>query len=159
MQLQHKLIRRDSIAGAIFVAFGSAFSVIAAGYPLGTAMRMGPGYFPTLLGIALTGIGALILFSGLRGHSSNIQTAEADTIQSQHPWRPALLISASILLFAVTIETAGLALATFGVVLISSFANREMRWPHVLASGLLLSLVSVAVFAYGLRLPFRISPF
>jgi hypothetical protein len=121
---------------------------------------MGPGYFPMLLGVVLTGIGIVIAFSGGR-HGDTPTDAPPD---ATHPapsqrWRPALLVSASVLLFAVAIESVGLALATFGVVAVSSLANREAHWPHVLASGVALSVVSVGVFAYGLRLPFRVLPF
>lgn len=73
--------------------------------------------------------------------------------------RPALLISASVLVFAAAIESVGLALATFGVVAVSSLANSNVRWRSIAASGLVLASASVAIFAYGLRLPFRVTPF
>jgi hypothetical protein len=122
-------------------------------------MRMGPGYFPILLGIVLSGIGVVVLVSGLRSNAAPAGPRGADPKRSSQPWRPALLISASVLLFAITIESIGLAIATFGVVVVSSLANRDVYWPHVLASGLLMSMVSVSVFAYGLRLPFKVVPF
>jgi hypothetical protein len=151
--------RRDRLAGLIFAAFGILFAALAAHYPLGTSMRMGPGYFPMLLGVVLTGIGIVIAFSGGRHDDSPTDAPYSNSPAPSQRWRPALLISASVLLFAVAIESVGLALATFGVVAVSSLANREAHWPHVLASGAVLSVISVGVFAYGLRLPFRVLPF
>jgi hypothetical protein len=158
MSPRRGLNQRDTIAGAIFFLFGIAFSMIAASYPLGTTMRMGPGYFPAGLGLILSCIGGVIAFNALRG----APTSDDASRDRSTPWprlRPVVLISASILLFAVTIETVGLALATFAVVAVSSLANQEFRWPQVLVSGLVLSVVSVGVFAFGLRLPFRVLPF
>ncbi|MBI5132684.1 MAG: tripartite tricarboxylate transporter TctB family protein [Rhodopseudomonas palustris] len=158
MSFRRSLDQREFIAGAAFLLFGISFSLIALHYPLGTAMRMGPGYFPVLLGLILSCIGVLIGISALRRRPID----DAPTTGAPFTWsslRPALLISASVLLFAVAIESVGLALATFGVVAVSSLANRESRWPAVLASGIALSAMSVGIFAYGLRLPFRVTPF
>ncbi len=159
MSARLKPVHRDTLAGLIFVAFGTAFAGIAAGYPLGTAMRMGPGYFPIVLGVALSAIGLVIVLSGRRGGptETGVNAGEAGPVSQR--LRPALLISASVLLFAVTIESIGLALSTFGVVVVSSLADRERHWPHVLASAALLSMIAVGVFAYGLRLPFKVLPF
>jgi hypothetical protein len=112
-----------------------------------------------LLGVVLTGIGIVIAFSGERHDDTPTDAPNGNPPASSQRWRPALLISTSVLLFAIAIESVGLALATFGVVAVSSLANREAHWPHVLASAVALSVISVGVFAYGLRLPFRVLPF
>ncbi|MCG6203424.1 tripartite tricarboxylate transporter TctB family protein [Rhodopseudomonas sp. HC1] len=158
MSFRRRLDQREFMAGAAFVLFGISFSLVAVNYPLGTAMRMGPGYFPALLGLLLSCIGVLIGISALRRRPITDRSAS----NAPFNWsclRPALLISASVLLFAAAIESAGLALATFGVVAVSGLANREARWPAVSASGIALSVMSVGIFAYGLRLPFRVAPF
>ena len=57
---------KDFWSGVMFIAFGLFFAVFARQYDLGTAARMGPGYFPTMLGLLLMAIGAFIAFRGLR---------------------------------------------------------------------------------------------
>jgi hypothetical protein len=158
MSFRRRLDQREFIAGVAFLLFGVSFLIVAVNYPMGTAMRMGPGYFPVLLGLILAGIGVLIAIGALRGQPIDDEPRISAPF-SLSGLRPALLISASVLVFAAAIESVGLALATFGVVAVSSLANRESRWPAVLASGILLSTVSVGIFAYGLRLPFRVTPF
>jgi hypothetical protein len=166
MNMAQRLIPRDAIAGALFVAFGLTFAALAMRYPLGSAMRMGPGYFPALLGLILSVIGMVIVLAALRPSSSEDREPHGDNRHADRSapaphsrLRPVLLISASVLLFAVAIEPFGLALATFAVVAVSSLADREARWPQLAASGVVLPLITVGVFAYGLRLPFKVIPF
>lgn len=158
MSVRRRLDHRDGAAGAAFFVFGIAFAVVALNYPLGTTMRMGPGYFPVVLGLILAGLGVIVGLGAYRRHSVAEQAAGSTSL-SIPKLRPALLISASVLVFAVAIESVGLALATFGVVAVSSLANSNVRWRSVTASGLVLASASVAIFAYGLRLPFRVTPF
>lgn len=152
--MKRTLQHRDVLAGSFFLLLGLAVALQATRYPLGTAMRMGPGYFPALLGLGLAALGLFIGFKGLRANHA-LDGLRFEPIK----WRPALLVSAGVLLFAIAIQTAGLALSTLALVTISGIAHHEFRWRELLASGLTLAAVAVGVFAYGLHLPFRILPF
>lgn len=153
MSIRQALVQRDVVAGLLFLATGLAVVAIAGRYPLGTAMRMGPGYFPTLLGGLLALLGACITCKGLRcdrtlGH-----------LRLEPPsWRPPLLISGSVLLFAGAIQSLGLAIAALAVTAVSGIAHSEFRWRELALTSVSLSVFVVAVFAYGLRLPLRVWP-
>jgi hypothetical protein len=154
MSIKRTIRQRDFIAGAFFFLTGIAVTAVSSNYPLGTAMRMGPGYFPALLGGVLTLLGLAIGFKAFR-------SARPLTDLSLEPLtlRPALMVSAGILLFAAAIQSAGLALSTIGLVFVSGFAHRQFRWNQLALSALGLTVAAVGIFAYGLQLPFRVLPF
>ena len=145
---------RDHVTGAVFVLAGGLIAAGALAHPLGTAMRMGPGYFPLLLGLVLVGLGIVIAVSAERSDAlARIALADASWL------RPLALVSLSVVLFAVVVELGGLIAAVVGVVVISGLAHHAFRWRDTLVLAALLAAGSVGVFAYGLRLPFQILPF
>src|SRR5919112_6830204 len=97
-----KIVRqKDFAAGLLYMAVGTAFAVASWGYRMGTASRMGPGYFPFWLGILMAAIGALVLFGALRAH------AEPETVE-RWALKPLLVIVASVVVFGLLLTTAGL---------------------------------------------------
>lgn len=140
---------RDALAGGIFVALGLIFMVAALGLERGTALRMGPGYFPLLLAGLLILIGAAVAFRALREEAAAIHMHAV-------PWRGMILILAAPVLFGVTVRGLGLLPAIAIVAAISSFASRRMT--IVLAAGItvLLTAFCVLVFNVGLGLPIRL---
>lgn len=140
---------RDLLAGLMFMAFGIAAMVLSGSYPIGSAARMGPGYFPRVLGTLIIGLGAVLSLRGLR--------ASADPQPVWH-WRPLLIVLASIGLFSVAAPRIGLALSGLLLVFVASLASREFRWKEALASGVVLGLASVVVFVYGLGMPLPVWP-
>ena len=138
---------KDLGAGVIFIGIGLLFGVGATDLDLGTALRMGPGYFPLILAGLLVALGLAIVVSGL-GHSA------ADRLRV--PWRGLVLILAAPVLFGFTVRGLGLAPALALVALISAFASRRMS--VALAVGLSLGLTAfcVLVFSFGLGLPLRL---
>jgi len=150
----HILKHRDFISGTFFALTGLATAMGSTAYALGTPMRMGPGYFPLLLGVVLIALGLAIALGSID------LTAEPDP--AKHVERPSLraliLIAAGMLLFAFALHGAGLALATIGLVVLSGVAYREFRWHELGALGGVLSVFAVVVFVYGLGLPFQVLP-
>lgn len=137
---------RDVLAGLTFVAFGLAFAVVAASYELGTALRMGPGYFPLVLGGLLALLGVLIIAKGfLAGEGGAIGAI---------PWRGLVLILAAVLVFGLTVRGLGLVPSTFVTALMSAFASRRTGpvGALLISVGLTLLCVLVFVLALGLRL-------
>lgn len=146
-------VRRDHVAGAFFMLAGAVVAIGASALPLGTTMRMGPGYFPLLLGVILTGLGLLIAVTADRA------AAEPDVEPGDGAWlRPTIAVSASVILFALIIGHLGLAAGVIGVVLVSSLARRAFRLRTALLLGVALAAGSAAVFAYGLQLLFEVVP-
>jgi hypothetical protein len=134
-------------AGVIFIAIGLLFGVGATNLDLGTALRMGPGYFPLILAALLVVLGLAIVVSG-QGHPA------AERIRV--PWRALVLILAAPVVFGLTVRGLGLAPALALVALISAFASHRMS--VALAVGLSLGLTAfcVLVFSFGLGLPLRL---
>jgi hypothetical protein len=139
---------KDFYSGVIFIFFGVVAMVVARNYPMGSTLRMGPGYFPTLLGSVLTFLGLAIVARSfwIRG----------EAIKSLAP-RPIALVLGAVLAFAFLIERTGLVIATVALVAISRLSE-EFRFLEVTALALLMAAVAVALFVYGLGLPFSIWP-
>lgn len=133
----------DFLAGLLFVAFGVAAMLLAANYPAGEVRRMGPGYFPMLLGALLTALGALISLRALWLRGVPI---------GRLALRPMLLVSGAILGFALGITYLGLIPAAVAVVVIASLANTPVRRREVAIAAIALAAFSAALFVWGLGL-------
>lgn len=140
---------KDFCAGLFFTAFGLASVWIARGYPMGTARRMGAGYFPIVLGGVLAVIGLVITVKSLLGEREPF---------SRLSWRPLLLISVSIVLFGLLIDPLGLILTTVVLVLVSGLAGFSFRWLESLALGGVLAVACAALFVYVLGLLIPLGP-
>jgi uncharacterized membrane protein len=138
---------KDIGAGGIFIAIGLLFGVGALHHELGTALRMGPGYFPLVLAGLLVTLGVVIVAYGL-GHSA--------TGRLTVPWRGLVLILAAPVVFGVTVRGLGLVPALALVALISAFASRRMSLALAVALAVGLTAFCVLVFSLGLGLPLRL---
>jgi Tripartite tricarboxylate transporter TctB family len=140
---------KDFYSGLIFIGFGVAAIAIGTNYSLGTAARMGPGYFPRILGIMLIVLGAALSLRALRVQGSPLPGWK---------WRPTLIVLGSVVLFGVIVNTVGLALSTILLILLASAASYEFRPKEALISGVLLAMLAVGVFVIGLKLQLPIWP-
>lgn len=142
---------KDFWAGIMFAAVGFAFAIIVMlyEYPMGTASRMGPGYFPFVLGLILGALGVFIVLKAL------VTTGEPI---GKFAWRPILWILAGVVFFGLTAKIIGLFLAIIGLVIISAFGGHEFKLKEQLIAAAILAVSSVLVFVYGLKLPFEIWP-
>lgn len=139
--------RKDLLAGGIFVAFGLAFAVVSATYEVGTALSMGPGYFPLVLGGLLALLGILVVVKGLvAGEGEDIGPI---------PWKSAVLVVAAIAFFGFTVRGLGLVPALAVTTLLSAFAGHRtgVVAAAVIAGGLTTLCVLIFVMALQLRLP------
>lgn len=143
-----QLIRneKDFWIGVIYVAFGSAAIIISRNYGMGTALKMGPSYFPTILGCLLIVIGVFSLIRSFIKPGSPFGT---------FAFKGLLLITASIILFGFIVRGAGLVIALPVLVIISSCASIRFRWKYsiVLAAGLTIFCILVFLKALGVPLP------
>jgi Tripartite tricarboxylate transporter TctB family len=140
---------KDFWAGLLFIAIGAVSAVVATGYAMGTATRMGPGYLPTVLSW-----GTMLLGLAVTARSFAIEGAPVARIVA----RPLLLLLAAIVVFALTIQRGGFVLACIATVLIGGLASRELGWRELIALSLGLTTFCVVVFIYGLGQPIELWP-
>ena len=140
---------RDFLAGLLFVLLGGLAVALARDFPMGTTMRMGPGYFPTALGIILFLFGVYVLGRGVR---SRVQ------VRGEWGWRPLALITLAIVVFAFLLERLGLIPAALAMFFVAAAAGREFRFVEVLILAVVMTTFSMLVFIWGLKLPYPLLP-
>jgi hypothetical protein len=140
---------KDFVAGLLFIATGVAAIAIAANYTLGTAARMGPGYFPRVLGILLILIGAILALRSLRLSGAPLPGWK---------WRPVLVTLGSVVMFGLIVTRAGLVISTILLIALASAASHEFRPREAVISGIVLAALAVGVFVIGLKLQIGIWP-
>ncbi len=141
--------RKDFFAGLIFIVVGALALLIGREYSLGTATRMGPGYFPAMLGWLLVILGGTIFLRSLWFDGPNV---------GHVGYRPLVLILVAMLAFAVLLETAGLVVALIALISIAGFASSETRLRETMPLLAVLIAVALGLFVYGLGLPLKIWP-
>jgi putative tricarboxylic transport membrane protein len=141
--------QKDFWSGVMFLAFAAVAMIAASGYAMGSGGRMGPGYFPLLLGGVLALLGAILVARSL-------------IIDGEHRGRlnlaPLLVIAAGVVLFGLSIERLGLVISLVAATIVSALASRESRPVEVALLAAVLAAFSVSVFVYALRLPLPIWP-
>jgi len=138
---------KDFWTGLIYIGFGSAAIVIARDYGMGTAVKMGPAYFPTILGGLLIGIGVI---SAIR--SFVIPGAPIGLFA----FKGLTLVTVSVLLCGFIVRGAGLAVAIPLLVIVSALASSQFRWRPTLMMAAGLTIFCVLVFIKGLGIPLTI---
>jgi len=143
--------QKDFWAGVMFMAFGLFFAGFGTQYSIGTAIRIGPGYFPTALGVIVILLGIVIWVGGLSAKA----TAEK---VDQFKWPTLLLILGPIALFGLLLKPLGLIVSLLILIAISSYASHEFSWKATLINATVLILICLAVFVWALRLEFPLWP-
>ena len=136
---------KDFWAGIMLIATGAASIFIARDYPFGSTMRMGPGYFPSMLGGILILFGIYVMVMGLR---SGVK------IEAHCSPRGLMILPLSLVLFGVLMTYAGFMPALAALVFGSAAAGRGFKFVEVLLLTVILTGLSVAVFIWGLGLPY-----
>lgn len=142
--------KRDFLGGLLLIAFGVAALIIARNYPMGTAFRMGPGYFPIVLSGLLTVVGAIVAAKALG-------TGEEVALPKLH-WRPFLLTTAAVVLFGLIINGSGLLVATFAMVVVSRLSRPGYKWGETILLGAGLSALCAVVFYFALKVQMPLLP-
>ena len=135
---------KDFWPGLMFCATGAAAVVLGRESSMGTATKMGPAYFPTVLGGLLVLIGAVLVVRALVARGPRIEPFAI---------RPLVLVLVSTVLFGVIVRGTGLVVAIVALVLISAAASRLVRWPAALTLAVGLAVFSGVVFIKVLGLP------
>ena len=137
--------QEDFWSGIMFIGFGILAIYISREYPMGSAMRMGPGYFPFIIGASLIVLGAIVAAMGFRVQGEGIGT---------WPWRAMLLMSVGFAVFAWGLDAIGFVPALAILIAISSLSARTYKWIEIAIETVVLIVGCWAVFIYGLELPF-----
>ena len=150
----------NALAGFVFLVFGFVFATLALEFQLGSATRMGPGYFPLLLATVL-------ILSGLYQLVQGVQLKTIAQFFKQRSFKLNLKIQnlrifgfviGAVLLFGLFADFLGIAMATLLLVLLSGLAYQQARMRELAWLSPLLSVISVLVFSLGLGLPLPILP-
>ena len=140
--------RTDAAAGILFVGFGLFFGIQSLGLEIGTAFRMGPGYFPLVLAVVLVIFGGLILFNAIKADKDSPPIGAV-------AWRGLLFILPAPIFFGLTVRGLGFIPSIFLTTLIAGLASFKMRPLHAVGLAVAVTIFSTLVFSYALGLPFR----
>jgi hypothetical protein len=140
---------KDFWSGIMFVGFAAVALLAARGYSLGSPGRMGPGYFPMLLGAVLGGLGLILIVRSFLTGGEGLTRLHL---------LPLSIIALGVCLFGVFIERLGLVISLIVVTMVTALASRESRPVEFAALALALAAFSAGVFVYALRLPLPLWP-
>ena len=141
---------RTILPGLCVSLFGGVIAMIALGYPLGSALRPGPGYFPLGIGGILVALGLCVMVESWRTRPGAQEPVDI-------AWRGMLATCAAILIFALLLERLGYVPATFALVLIVALGEPRRTWTTPIVIAAFMAVFGTAVFIWGLGLP--IEPF
>ena len=152
--------QKDFFSGLLFMGVGAAFAWGSGNYSLGTGARMGPGYFPLMLGILMVVLGIVITFQSLV-----VETEDGDKIGAW-AWKPLFFIIAANLLFGLMlgglpsakIPAMGLIAAIYALTFVASMAGEEFKVKEVLVLATVLAIMSYLAFIVLLKLQFPVWP-
>jgi hypothetical protein len=140
---------QDLAGGVLLSALGLFVALYAQRYDMGTLARMGPGFFPQVLGWLLAVLGLLVAVPAWFRRSTG-------TIEVQ--WKNLLLVLGSLVLFALTLKPLGLLLATFAAALLASIAEDDFSWAGRIVTAVGVALVTAGIFIGGLSMSLNLWP-
>lgn len=136
---------RDFLAGLMLIIVGLGAIIIARDYPVGSTLRMGPGYFPIALGGLLFLFGIYVMVLGL---------IKKEPVEGSWSLRALVLLPLATAVFGYLIEHVGFVPALIALIFISAAAGDEFKFKEVLVLSVVLTALSVALFIYGLEMPY-----
>jgi len=137
---------KDLWASVMYIGTGALGMWIARDYPFGSALRMGPGYFPTVLGGIMVAMGIYVLALGLR--------KDHEKIQGNWSIRALIVLPISMVVFGILMEEAGFIPAMLALIPISAAAGRDFKWVEVVPLTIGLTILCAAGFIFALGLPY-----
>ena len=135
---------KDLMAGLIYIFFGASAILIAREYNMGTAFKMGPAFFPSVLSMLLIAVGAISIIRAFILPGTPIGAISIKGL---------LLVTCAIVVFGLVVRGAGLAIALPLLLFISAAASVKFRWQTTLFIAVGLTLFCILVFLKGLGIP------
>ncbi|SFQ18196.1 tripartite tricarboxylate transporter TctB family protein [Variovorax sp. 770b2] len=150
----------DFFSGVMFTTVGGAFAIGATTYTVGNGARMGPGYFPLMLGILLAILGVVIMFQAMV-----VETTDGDKI-GKWAWRPLAFVLGANLAFGILLgglpsiglPAMGMIIAIYALTIISSLAGTQFKLRDVLVLSTILAAGSYVAFIWALKLQIQVWP-
>ena len=136
---------RDFLAGLLYIVVGVIAMFIARDYPFGSALRMGPGYFPTVLGGMMVVFGIAVMLMGVKNN---------EKIKGSWSIRALIVLPIATAVFGYTMEHGGFLPALALLIVVSAAAGTQFKWKEIIPMMLVLCLISWAIFIWGLGLPY-----
>jgi hypothetical protein len=143
--------QRDFWSGVLFVITGVLFMILSRQYQFGTAAKMGPGFFPTMLGGIMTVLGVMLALPAMSSKSPEIKVDRID-------FKVIGVILLAVGIYAATLPTLGFIVSLFLLIFISSMASHEFTLKTTAISSVVLLIFSWLVFVKGLELQFPFLP-
>ena len=147
------LKNKDLLAGRMFIVIGVVFWVGAGNYQMGSAARMGPGWFPSVLGAIMTFLGVLIAGLGLKNQAQWTATEGIGWT-----WRPVIILTAAVVLFGFALPTLGMVVAIIFLTFVSGIAAHDKEYKSLAMITVIMCIFCAAVFVWGLKLQMKLFP-
>jgi len=135
----------DFLAGLMFIGVGAAAMIVSRDYPMGSALRMGPGYFPMVLGGIMIAFGIYVMIHGL---------VNKEQVKGNWSLRALFVLPLATVVFGVLMEETGFIPALVVLIFISAAAGDQFKWIEVLVMAIALTAACTGLFIYGLGLPY-----
>ena len=151
---RRRVARADLCAGGAFVALGAAFAIGSLGYDIGSALEMGPGYVPLVLGGALAALGVAIVLTAVAAARVGGETERplAQEEPGPVPWRRGGLLVAAVVVFGLTVDGLGLGVALFLAAFLAALAGHRNTVVKSLVVAVALTALCLVVFVAVLQL-------
>ncbi len=143
--------QRDFGAGIMYMVIGLFFAIMATNYPMGTAAKMGPGYFPFYLGILMFLLGLLVAVKAF-GAKAAIESIP------KFNWKIMAQITGAVVLYGLLLPRLGFLIAVVVLVFVAASASREFTWKGTAINAAFLVAFTYSVFVVGLKLQFPLLP-
>lgn len=143
--------QRDFGAGIMYMVIGLFFTIVASNYPMGTAAKMGPGYFPFYLGILMFLLGLLVAVKAF-GAKAAIESIP------KFNWKIMAQITGAVVLYGLLLPRLGFLIAVVVLVFVSASASKEFTWKGTALNAAFLVTFTYSVFVLGLKLQFPLLP-
>jgi len=147
------LKNKDLLAGLMFIVVGVVFFIGAYNYQMGTAARMGPGWFPRVLGGIMAVLGVVIAGIGLKN-----QAQWAATEGIGWTWKPVIILTLAVVLFGAALQPLGMIIAIVLLTFISGVAAHDKNYRELAIITVIMCLFCAAVFVWGLKLQMKLFP-
>jgi len=138
---------KDFLAGLLMIAVGALAFYAALDYPFGSALRMGPGYFPRVLAGIFMAFGIYVMIRGLR---------TGEKVAGVWGWKPLAFLTVSLVLFGWAMERIGMIPSLVIMFFVAARAGHEFKILEVVILTAIMTVFAWAVFIYGLGLPYRL---
>ena len=138
---------KDFLGGLLLLGFGAIGFYMALDYPFGSALRMGPGYFPRVLSGIIMAFGVFVLIRGI---------LTSEKVKGRWGWKPLAFITVALVAFGFMMDRFGLIPALVVMFFVAAAAGHEFKWKEVAILTVAMSAFAYGVFIYGLGLPYRL---